>query len=142
MLPLETSGSTATIPEHPNADDIEENYLKHNFMKMIEALREEMKNSLKEMDEKTSKKLEEISWSLKEVKKIKKTNQADEGTVKALKIEIEAIKKTHTEGILKMENLSKWTGTTDVGIAYRMQRMEERLSGIEGMREVNSSAIS
>jgi hypothetical protein len=30
-----------------------------------------------------------------------------------LKTEIEAIKKTHTEGILEMENLGKKTGTTD-----------------------------
>ena len=39
---------------------------RNNFTKMIEALKEEMKNSLKEMKEKTNKKLEEINKSLKE----------------------------------------------------------------------------
>jgi hypothetical protein len=47
-----------------------------------------------------------------------------------LKGEIEAIKKTKTEGILEMENLGKGTGTTDAGITKRIQEMEERLSGI------------
>ena len=53
--PPETSGSTTARPEHPNADEAEENNLKNNFMKMIEALKEEMKNFLKEKEKKTTK---------------------------------------------------------------------------------------
>ena len=37
--------------EHTNTDDAEENNLKNNFMKMIEALQQEMKILLKEMGE-------------------------------------------------------------------------------------------
>ena len=62
--PPETNGSIER-PEHSNADEAEENNTKNNFMKMIEALKEEMKISLKEMDEKANTKLDEIK-SLKE----------------------------------------------------------------------------
>ena len=48
-----------------------------------------------------------------------------------LKVEIEAIKKTQTEGILEMENLGKRIGTADLSIISRLQEMEERISGVE-----------
>ena len=54
--------------------------------------------------------------------------------VQDLKIEIEAIKKTYTEGILEMENLGKRTGTTDTSITNRIQEMEERISGLHNRR--------
>ena len=52
-------------------------------------------------------------------------------TVNDLKIEIEEIKKTQTEGILEMENLVKRIGTADLSIISRLQEMEERISGVE-----------
>jgi predicted nucleic acid-binding Zn-ribbon protein len=56
--------------------------------------------------------------------------------VQDLKIEVEAIKKTQSEGILEMENL----GTTELSITNRIQEMEERISGIEdAIEEVNAS---
>ena len=54
-------------------------------------------------------------------------------TVQDLKIEIEAIKKIQTEGILEMENLGKCTGTTNTSITNRKQEMEDRISGMEAM---------
>ena len=70
--------------------------LKNNFTKIIEALKEEMKNSFK--------KLEEINKLLKaNQEKIKQMRQ----TAQILKIEIEAIKKTQTEGTLDAKNLGK-----------------------------------
>ena len=63
------NGSTATRPEHPNADEAEENNLKNNFMKMIEALKEEMKNSLIKVEEKANKKWKKSINSLKKTKK-------------------------------------------------------------------------
>ena len=45
-------------------------------------------------------------------------------------MEIEVIKKTKTEGIFKMENLRKRTGPTDASITKRIQKMEERISGV------------
>ena len=62
----ETSGSIARRHEYPNTDETKENDTEKNFMKMIEVLKEEMKNYLTEMEEKTNKKLEEINKSLKD----------------------------------------------------------------------------
>ena len=52
-------------------------------------------------------------------------------TVQDLKMEIEAIKKTQTEGILEMENLGKETETTEESITHIIQDMAERISGIK-----------
>ena len=51
--------------DHSNSEEAEENDLNYNFMKMMKAFKEEIKNSLKEMEEKTNKKLEETNKSLK-----------------------------------------------------------------------------
>ena len=56
---------------------------------MIESFREQMSTSLKEIQENI-------------IKHVKKMNK----TVQDLKMEIEAIKKTQTEVILEMKNLS------------------------------------
>jgi hypothetical protein len=45
-------------------------------------------------------------------------------------MEIEAMKKTHAEEILDMENLGKTTETSDASITHRIQEMEERISSI------------
>ena len=44
--------------EHPKTDEAEENDLKSNFRKMFDALIKEMKNSLKEVEENSKKKIE------------------------------------------------------------------------------------
>ena len=51
--------------------------------------------------------------------------------VQGLKTEVGAIKKTQTEGILEMENLGKWSGTTNSSITNRIQEIEERISSAE-----------
>jgi hypothetical protein len=52
-------------------------------------------------------------------------------TVQGLKIEMKAIKKSQTEGILVVESLGKRIGTTNANIINRIQEAEERISGIE-----------
>ena len=52
-------------------------------------------------------------------------------SVQHLKTEIETMKKTQTEGILEVEELSKQSGSTDTSITNRIQEMEERISGVE-----------
>ena len=69
--PRETSGSTKARSEHPNSEGAEENNLKNKFMKMIEALKEEMKIFLTEMEEKSKK-----NW--KKSIKTRKSNQTGE----------------------------------------------------------------
>lgn len=60
-------------------------------MKMIEALKTEMNNSLKEIEEKTTK-----NWkkSINSLKKAKKKIKQFKESVQDLKIKIEAIRKT------------------------------------------------
>ena len=47
-----------------------------------------------------------------------------------LKVEIEARKKTQTEGIMEMKNVGKRTWT-DANITDRIKEIEERASGVE-----------
>ncbi|ERE88684.1 putative transposase [Cricetulus griseus] len=76
MTPTKTMNHTPARPEHHNADEAEENDLTNIFMKMIEDLKEDMRKSLKEMEEKANQKKQNINKSLKE-------------TVQDLKTEIE-----------------------------------------------------
>ena len=48
--------------EQPNPEEVE----KIDIMKVIESLKQEMKNSLKEMDEKNNKKFEKMNKSVKD----------------------------------------------------------------------------
>ena len=52
-------------------------------------------------------------------------------TVQDMVIELEAIQKTQTEGILEMENIGKKTRTTNASITNNIQEMEERISSVE-----------
>ena len=69
MAPPNPSGLTTRRPEHPNPEETEENDLPYNFIKMTEILKEEMKNSLKEMDEETNKNWKKSLNLLKKPKK-------------------------------------------------------------------------
>jgi predicted nucleic acid-binding Zn-ribbon protein len=51
--------------------------------------------------------------------------------VQDIKMEVETIKKSQMEAILKMENLGTRSGATDASINNRIQEIEERISGIE-----------
>lgn len=54
MVTPESSGLMTGRSEYPNPEEAEKNDLKYNFMKVIETLKEETKNSLKVMEEKTN----------------------------------------------------------------------------------------
>ena len=95
-------------------------------MKIIEELKQEVKICHKEMEEKYNKKFEEMSKSLNDTlgnqeKAIKQVMES----VQELKTEMEAVKKTQTEGRLDMENLGKRTETTELSITNRIQEIEE-----------------
>ena len=55
MIIPEPNGSTTGRLDQPNPTKAEENDFKHNFMKMMDSFKEEIKNFLKEMEEKTKK---------------------------------------------------------------------------------------
>ena len=77
-------------------------------MEVIESRKQDVKNFLKEMDEKTNKNIEEMNETLKDIQenKEKAIRQVRE-TVQDLKTKMEAMKKTQNEGWLDMENLGK-----------------------------------
>ncbi|MEJ1279964.1 hypothetical protein NN561_010901 [Cricetulus griseus] len=135
ITPPESRDSIPARHEHPNTDEAEESNIKNNFMQMIETLTEEIRQSSREMEEKTNQKMQENKESQENtIKQLKET-------VQDLKTEIETIKKTQTEGMLEVEKLSKQSGTTDANITNRIQEMEDRISDAEDkLKEINSSS--
>jgi hypothetical protein len=102
-------------------------------MKIIESFKENINNSLKEIQENTCKQVvtlnKEANKSLKEIqentiKQVKKLNKA----VQHLKMEVETIKEIQMEATLEMENLGKWSYASTNN---RIQGIEDRISGIE-----------
>jgi recombinational DNA repair protein RecR len=61
--------------------------------------------------------------------------------VQDLKMEIETIKKPQREIIFKMKNQGKRSGTSDVSITNRIQKMEQRISGIKDTIEVMDTLV-
>ena len=77
--------------EHLNPEEVE----KSAIMKAIESLKQDMNNSLKELDEKYNKKFEEMSKSVNDtLGNQEKTIKQVMETVQELKAEMEAMKKT------------------------------------------------
>jgi hypothetical protein len=68
-------------------------------------------------------------------------NKQVQEIVRVLKMKIEEIKKTQTEGILGMQNLGNRTGSTDASITNRIQEMEGRISRSEHMIEEIDSSV-
>jgi hypothetical protein len=52
-----------------------------------------------------------------------------------LKVEIEPINQSQTEGILEMKNPGSGTQTTEASFTKKIQQMEERISGLKNMTE-------
>lgn len=52
-------------------------------------------------------------------------------TAKNMRVEIEPIKKTQTEGKLEMKSLATWKQTSEASLNNRIQEMEGRISGTE-----------
>ncbi|KAL6041345.1 hypothetical protein STEG23_007461 [Scotinomys teguina] len=96
----ESSPPPTPRPEHCNVDKAEENDLKNSLMKMIEeALKGKMKNAVKEIEEKTNKKLEEMNKEIEEKnKKIKEMNKEIEDKNKKWKKKIKKLKKQTKTG--------------------------------------------
>jgi hypothetical protein len=61
--------------------------------------------------------------------------------VENLKMETEKVKKTQTEGMLKMKTLGKTRRTTDICITNIIQEIEEKISSIEGTIEENVTSL-
>ncbi|KAL6058480.1 hypothetical protein STEG23_023496 [Scotinomys teguina] len=101
----ESSPPPTPRPEHCNVDKAEENDLKNSLMKMIEeAFEGKMKNAIKEIEEKTNKKLEENNKEIEEKnKKIKEMNKEIEDKNKEMEKIYKEIEKTNK----KLEEINK-----------------------------------
>ena len=106
---------------------------------MFETHKEEMRNFLKEMEEKTNRKMEDISKSLKENQE--KAFKHMKETIQDLKTEIGTIKKTQAEGIIKTEIMRKQSGTINTSMNSRIKEIEERISSTEDTIEEIDSPV-
>ena len=95
---------------------------------MVEDIKKDFNNSLKEIQENTAKQVEDIKEeaqnSLKELQE-NTTKQVMEmnKTILDLKREVDTIKKTQSEAMLEIETLGKKSGTIDASISnYRYKR--------------------
>ena len=136
----ESSSPKTASPRHPNTPEKQDSDLKSHLMMVIENFKKDINNSLKEIQEKSSKQLEahkeETQKSLKELqenttKHVKELNKI----IQDLKMEIETIKKSQRETTLEIENLVKRPGILDASITNRIQEIEERISGAEDTME-------
>ena len=115
-------------------------------MMMVEDIKKDFNNSLKEIQENTAKKVkdikEEAQKSLKELQE-NTTKQVMElnKTIQELKWEVDTIKKTQRETTLELENLGKKSGIIDSSISNKIQEMEERISGAEDSIEKMDTTI-
>jgi chromosome segregation ATPase len=120
----------------PNTLEKQDSDLKSLLMMMIEDIKKDISNPLKEIQENTGKQLEvfkeETQKSLKELQEntIKQAKERNK-TIQDLKMKLETIKKSQRETTMELENLGKRSGVIDASITKRIQEIEERLSGAE-----------
>jgi chromosome segregation ATPase len=111
-------------------------------MMMVEDIKMDFNNSLKEIQENTAKELQVLKEkrenTTKQVEVLKEKQECTSKQVMEmnksileLKREVDIIKKTQNEAMLEIETLGKKSGTIDVSISNRIQEMKERISGKE-----------
>ena len=107
-------------------------------MMMVEDIKKDFINPLKEIQENTAKELQ----VLKEKEEITSKQVMEMNkTILDIKREMDTINKTQSDKAMEEETLGKKSGTIDVSISNRIQDMEERISGVEDSIENNSTTI-
>ena len=99
-------------PRHPNTPEKQDPHLKAYLMMMVEDIKKDFNNSLKEIQENTAKQVEDLKEEtqkfLKELQEnmIKQVMELNK-TIQDLKREVDTIKKTQSEAKLDIKNLGK-----------------------------------
>ena len=107
-------------------------------MMMVEDIKKDFNNSLKEIQENTAKEVEVLKELQENTsKQVMEWNK----TIQDLKREVETKKKTQSETMLEIETLGKKSGTIYASISNRIQEMEERISGADDSIEKMGTAI-
>ena len=132
----EPSTPTSPSPGHPNTPENLDLDLKAYLMMMVEDIKKDFNNSLKEIQENTAKQVEDLKEEAQNSLKVLQENMTKQvmelnKTIQDLKREVETIKKSQSGTTLEIENLGKKSGTIDASISNRIQEMEERISGAE-----------
>jgi chromosome segregation ATPase len=97
-------------------------------MMMVEDVKKDVNNSLKEIQENTAKEFHVLKEKQENTcKQVMEMNN----TILDLKREVDTIKKTQSEATMETETLGKKSGTIDASISNRIQEIEERISGAE-----------
>jgi predicted nucleic acid-binding Zn-ribbon protein len=122
----EPSTPTSAGPEYLNIPEKLDTDLKAYLMMMVEDIKKDFNNSLKEIKGNTAKGLQVLKE--KEENTSKQVMEMNK-TILDLKKEVDTIKKTQSESMLEIETLGKKSGTIDASISNRIQEMEERISG-------------
>jgi septal ring factor EnvC (AmiA/AmiB activator) len=127
---LECSTPTSPSPGHHNTPKNLDPDLKTYLMMMVEDIKKDFNNSLKEIQKNTAKQGEDIEEEAQKSLKELEENTTKQGmelnkTIQDLKREVDKIKKTQSETTLEIETLGKKSGNIDVSI--RIQEMEERI---------------
>ena len=128
MAPSKPNFPTIRSLRYPNTPEKQDLNLKSQLMMLIDGFKKDINNSLKEIQENTSKQVEALKElqesTTKQVKELNKTMQD-------LKIEVETIKKSQRETTLDIENLEKKSEVMDASINNRIQETEDRISDAE-----------
>jgi hypothetical protein len=138
----ECSTPTPPSPGHPNTTEKLDPDLKAYLMMMVEDIKKEFNNSLKEIQENNAKELQVFKEKQENTtKQVEVLNEKQENTSKQviemnktildLKREVDTMKKTQSEATLEIETLGKKSGAIDASISNRIQEMEERILGAE-----------
>jgi chromosome segregation ATPase len=107
-------------------------------MMLVEDIKKDFNNSLKEIQENTAKEIEVLKEKQENTtKQVIELNK----TIQDLKREVDTIKKTQTETMLEIETLGKKSGTIDASISNSIQEMEVKISGAEDSIENMDTTI-
>jgi chromosome segregation ATPase len=136
--PSEHSTPTSASPVYPITPEKLDPDLKAYIMMMVEDIKKDFNNSLKEIQENTAKEVEVLKEKQDNTnKQVMELNK----TIQDLKREVDTIKKTQSETALEIETLGKKSGTIDESISNRIQEIEERISGSEDSIENMGTTI-
>jgi chromosome segregation ATPase len=124
LASLEPNSPTIASPGYTITPEKQDMDLKSLLMMMMENYKKDINNSLKEIQQNTSKQVKEL-----------------DKTIQDLKMEVETIKKSQRETTLEIESLGKKSGVIDVSITNRTQKIEERISGAEDTIEIIDTTI-
>jgi chromosome segregation ATPase len=105
---------------------------------MVEDIKKDFNNTLKEIQENTAKELQVLKE--KEENTSKQVMEMNK-TILNLKREVDTIKKTQSDTTLEIETIGKKSGTIDVSVSNRIQEMDERISGAEDSIENMGTTI-